>query len=128
MNAKALVVLAALVLTALAACGTTSTAGRPAPAEPVATSTLPPTTTAPPVEATTSAAPSKYTPAEWAFLAAYPSMNPDAALQGGYAICTSLEAGISQPQIIEYVQGMARIDRESAKQIVFAATTHLCPR
>jgi hypothetical protein len=78
--------------------------------------------------APTAAAPSKYTPAEWAFLAAYPSMNPDAALQGGYAICTSVEVGISQPQIIEYVQGMAGINQESAKQIVFTATTHLCPR
>jgi hypothetical protein len=119
-----LVVLAVLTLTALVGCGTTTTAGRPAPAEPPAMSTRAPEPTAPP----TTAAPSKYTPAEWAFLAAYPSMNPDAALQGGYAICTSVEAGISQPQIIEYVQGMAGISRESAKQIVFTATTHLCPR
>lgn len=125
MNAKAIVVLAVLVLAALVGCGTTTTAGRPAPAEPAVTSTPAPATTAPPV---TTAAPSKYTAAESRFLAAYPSTNPDAALQGGYAICTSLKAGISQPQIIEYVQGMAGIDREAAKRIVFAATTHLCPR
>jgi hypothetical protein len=123
-NAKATVVVAVLVLAALVGCGTTTTAGRPAPAEPAVTSTPAPATTAPPA----TAAPSKYTAAESRFLAAYPSTNPDAALQGGYAICTSLKAGISQPQIFEYVQGMAGIDREAAKRIVFAATTHLCPR
>ncbi|GAA5120574.1 DUF732 domain-containing protein [Pseudonocardia adelaidensis] len=124
MNAKALVALAVLVLTAVVGCGTTTTAGRPAPVEPAATATSPPATTAPP----TTAAPSKYTPAEWAFLAAYPTMNPDAALHGGYAICTSLKAGITQPQIIESIRGMAGIDLESAKKVVFAATTCLCPR
>jgi uncharacterized protein DUF732 len=122
-NAKPPLMLAVLVLAAMVGCGTTTTTGRPAPAEPVATSTPSPATTAPP----TTAAPSKYTPSEWAFLAAYPSLNPDAALQGGYAICTSLQAGISQPQIIESVQGMAGISLESAKKVVSAARTHLCP-
>lgn len=125
MNVKAQVVLAVLILTAVVGCGVTTIAGRPAPAEPVVTSAPAPATTAAP---TTTTAPSKYTPAEWAFLAAYPSMNPDAALQGGYAICTSLDAGISQQQIIQSVEGMAGIGLESAKKVVFAATTHLCPR
>jgi hypothetical protein len=123
-NVKAQVVLAVLILTAVVGCGGTTIAGRPAPAEPVVTSAPAPATTAAP----TTTAPSKYTAAEWAFLAAYPSMNPDAALQGGYAICTSLDAGISQQQIIQSVEGMAGIGLESAKKVVFAATTHLCPR
>jgi hypothetical protein len=117
---QALVVLAVCILAAVAGCGI-STAGQPAPAQPVVT---PAPTPAP----TTSAVPSKYTTAELLFFAAYPSTNPDAALQGGYAICTSLDAGISQAQVIQSVQGMAQISRESAKKVVFAATTYLCPR
>lgn len=116
-------VLSVLIIAALVGCGTTTTTGRPAPAGPVVTYTLSPATTAPP----TTAAPSKYTTTELLFLAAYPSTNPDAALQGGYAICTSLDAGISQAQIIQSVQGMAQISLESAKKVVFAATTYLCP-
>ncbi|WP_142104539.1 DUF732 domain-containing protein [Pseudonocardia cypriaca] len=53
---------------------------------------------------------------------------PGCRTTGGYAICASLKAGISRPQMIESVQGMAGISLESAKKIVFAATTYLCPR
>jgi len=118
------VLLAVLVFATLAACGTATTAGHPAPAAPAAPSGRALATTTPPA---TAALPSGYTAAEWAFLVAYPSTNPDAALKGGYAICTSLEIGMSQPQIIESVQELAHISRESAEQIVSAATTHLCP-
>jgi hypothetical protein len=100
--------------------------GPTTPAEPVVTrTTTPAPRTTPPPPPTTR--PSPYTAAEQAFLAAYPTLDPQAALQGGYAICASLQSGVAtQSEMIDLVQRMSGISRQEATRVVDAASRYLC--
>lgn len=109
---------AVLVLGAVLTGCSSSISGQAVAAVAPATQTSAPTT--PPATA--------YTAAEQAFLAAYPNYDPQAALKGGYAICTSLASGISRDVIIDQIANNAnRVGYESANAILTAATTYLCP-
>jgi hypothetical protein len=110
-----LILLPALTLSALLAACSTSITGQPYSS--VITTPVTPTP-----------ASSSYTDAERAFLAAYPNNDPENALNGGYAICTSLAAGISRDAVVAQVANNTnKIGYEDATRVVNAAMAHLCP-
>lgn len=120
---KRLIVAGLLGLALVTGCANT-TAGTAAPSKAPAATQSSVFTTRPAPTTTTP----RYTLAEQQFLVAYVTTDPANALQGGWGICTSVQAGMFREDIVEMIaNNQNQVGYDSANKVFDASVRYLCP-